>query len=272
MNNTKKTFLYIILAFAAIVFTLPIFWIIVSSFKTRTELFSWPPTLIPNELTFQNYFNILNSNEFIVYFKNTSIVAVLSTIITLLINSMAGFALAKYKFKGRNIVFLGFLAVLMIPLEIRMVPTFTIIRSFGLYDKLAGIIIPPAASPTGVFLIRQYMITIPDELMESARIDGASEWRIFWSIMLPLVKPALIALTIFSFMWRWNDFLNPFIVINSPSKYTLQIAIANFVGQYGIEWSSLLPMNVISMIPVLLVFLFFQRYFVKGIAMSGLKM
>lgn len=153
-----------------------------------------------------------------------------------------------------------------------MVPIFIVLRNLGLYNSLWGIIIPPAATPTGVFLVRQYMTTIPDEVLESARIDGASEWRIFSMIILPLSKPVLTALTIFSFMWRWNDFLWPFVVLSTESKYTIQVAIANFVGQFSVDWNSLLAMNIVAMIPVLLVFLFFQRYFVKGIAMSGMKM
>lgn len=273
MNNKTKSIIgHLSLAIFAFIFVFPIIWVFISSLKTSTELFSWPPTLWPDNPTIENYISSFQKGDFLLYFKNSLIVAVFATILTLIINSMAGYALAKYKFKGNKIIFFAFISTLMIPAEVTMVPVFIVLRFFGMYDSLWGIIIPPAATPTGVFLVRQFMVTIPDELMESARIDGASEWKIFWKIMLPLAKPVLIALTIFSFMWRWNDFLGPFIILSTQTKYTIQVAIANFVGQYSIDWTSLLSMNVIAMIPVLIVFLIFQKHFVKGIAMSGMKM
>jgi len=273
MNNKVKNILwYVILLSFSLIFVLPIIWIFISSLKTSNEIFSWPPTILPNEVTFSNYITAFSKGNFVTYFKNSIFVAVTATALTLLINSMAGYALAKFDFKGNKVIFFLFIATLMIPLQVIMVPIFIVLRNLGLYNSLWGIIIPPAATPTGVFLVRQYMTTIPDEVLESARIDGASEWRIFSMIILPLSKPVLTALTIFSFMWRWNDFLWPFVVLSNESKYTIQVAIANFVGQFSVDWNSLLAMNIVAMIPVLLVFLFFQRYFVKGIAMSGMKM
>ncbi len=273
MNNKVKNILgYGVLLLFSLIFVLPIIWIFISSLKTSNEIFSWPPTIIPNKVTFSNYITAFSKGNFITYFKNSIFVAVTATALTLLINSMAGYALAKFDFKGNKLIFFLFISTLMIPLQVIMVPIFIVLRNLGLYNSLWGIIIPPAATPTGVFLVRQYMTTIPDEVLESARIDGASEWRIFSMIILPLSKPVLTALTIFSFMWRWNDFLWPFVVLSNESKYTIQVAIANFVGQFSVDWNSLLAMNIVAMIPVLLVFLFFQRYFVKGIAMSGMKM
>lgn len=271
-NRIKNMLLYLFLIVIGLVFVLPIIWIFISSLKSSSELFSWPPSLVPQKITFDNYINVFNKGNFAIYFKNSTIVTTIATILTLLFNSMAGYALAKFKFKGNNLIFFLFIATLMIPLEVIMVPIFIVLRTMGLYNTLWGIIIPPAATPTGVFLIRQYMTTIPDEVIESARIDGASEWRIFSMIILPLAKPVLTALTIFSVMWRWNDFLWPFVVLSSEKRYTIQVAIANFVGQFSVDWNSLLAMNIVAMIPVLLVFIFFQRYFVKGIAMSGMKM
>jgi len=273
MNNKVKNILwYVVLLSFSLIFVLPIIWIFISSLKTSNEIFSWPPTILPNNVTFSNYITAFSKGNFVTYFKNSIFVAVAATALTLLINSMAGYALAKFDFKGNKVIFFLFIATLMIPLQVIMVPIFIVLRNLGLYNSLWGIIIPPAATPTGVFLVRQYMTTIPDEVLESARIDGASEWRIFSMIILPLSKPVLTALTIFSFMWRWNDFLWPFVVLSNESKYTIQVAIANFVGQFSVDWNSLLAMNIVAMIPVLLVFLFFQRYFVKGIAMSGMKM
>jgi alpha-1,4-digalacturonate transport system permease protein len=163
------------------------------------------------------------------------------------------------------------IATLMIPLQVIMIPIFLLEKNLGLLNTLWGIIIPPAATPTGVFLTRQYMMTIPNSLIESARIDGGGEWFIFARIILPLAKPIVATLAIFSFMWRWNDFLWPFIVISRQKKYTIQLALSNFVGQYDVDWSSLLSMTVIAIIPMVLVFLFFQKYFIKGLTAGGVK-
>lgn len=272
MNRWQTRLLQVGGILLAFLFVVPFFWIVVSSFKSGTELFAWPPTMLPKNPTLANYFDALNKGNFARYFANSLYVSTISTIITLWINAMAGYALAKFSFKGDKIIFYSFIATLMVPLQVIMVPIFLVVRTLGLYNSLWGIIIPPAATPTGVFLVRQYMITIPDEIIESARIDGASEWRIFWIVMMPLAKPVLTALTIFSFMWRWNDFLWPFIVISNERNYTIQVAIANFVGQFYVDWNSLLAMSVLAMIPVLIIFVVFQRHFMKGIALSGLKM
>jgi alpha-1,4-digalacturonate transport system permease protein len=184
---------------------------------------------------------------------------------------MAGYALSKFRFKGENVIMLLILSTIMLPLEVIMVPIFSVLRFFGLYNSLWALIIPPAATPTGIFLMRQYLLTIPDEVIQSARIDGASEWRIFWSIILPNAKPAIATLAIFSFMWRWNDYVWPLIAINSPKKYTLQLAIANFSGEFGIDYNSIIAMSALAMIPMLIVFLIFQRQFVQGTVDSGMK-
>ncbi|WP_299432246.1 carbohydrate ABC transporter permease [uncultured Meiothermus sp.] len=195
----------------------------------------------------------------------------MSTLIALLTNSMAAFALAKYRFVGRQALFLLTLATIMIPLQVIMVPIFLVLRNLGLTDTLWGIIIPPAATPTGVFLLRQYMLSIPDEILESARIDGASEWAIYWRIILPLSIPALATLAIFSFTWRWNDFIWPFIVISSEQNATLQLALARLVGQFGVDWSTLLAATTITLLPMLIVFLLLQRYFLGNLMAGSVK-
>lgn len=188
-----------------------------------------------------------------------------------MINSMAGFALAKYKFKGDTILLVGFISTLMIPLEVIMIPIFKVLSFLGMFNTSLALIIPPAATPTGVFLIRQYLLSVPDELLEAARMDGATEWRIYSQIILPLCKPILAVLAIFSFMWRWDDFLWPLIGISDPSLYTIQLALSNFIGEFNVDWGSLLAMSVITMIPVLVVFIIFQRQFVSGMVTSGMK-
>ena len=184
---------------------------------------------------------------------------------------MSGYALAKFRFKGDTIIMIIILSTIMLPLEIIMVPIFTVLRTFDMIDTRWALIIPAAATPTGIFLMRQYLLTIPDEVIQSARIDGASEWRIFRSIIIPNAKPAIATLAIFSFMWRWNDYIWPRIAINSQSKYTLQLAIANFSGQYGNDYGSIIAVSAFSMIPMLIVFLIFQKQFVQGTASSGMK-
>ncbi len=203
---------------------------------------------------------------------NTVFVTVVATVITLLINSMAAFALAKYKFKGRLTFTLLIVATLLIPSTIILVSLFFVVWSFGIFGSLWGVIIPAAATPTGVFLLRQYMLTIPDELLEAARMDAASEWRIFWRIVLPLSLPALSVLAILSTIWRWNDFLWPLIVlISDPAQHTIQIGLTTFSGEFDQDHHYILAMTVVSLIPVTLVFVWLQRFITTGIATTGLK-
>ncbi|MBD0382323.1 carbohydrate ABC transporter permease [Paenibacillus sedimenti] len=262
---------YLLLTVLSLLWIFPVIWIILSAFKTNPDLYAFPPKFWPEPVTFEHFAQAFEKGNFGKYFLNSAIVTVSSTLLLLLINSMAGFALAKYRFKGDTVLLVGFISTLMIPLEVIMIPIFKVISFLGLYNNLLSIIIPPAATPTGVFLLRQYLLSVPDELLEAARIDGASEWRIYSRIIVPLCKPILAVLAIFSFMWRWDDFLWPLIGISDPSKYTIQLALSNFIGEFNVDWGSLLAMSVITMIPVFIVFLIFQRYFVSGMVTSGMK-
>lgn len=271
MNRKTGVAQYALYSVFVFIFLFPVVWVLLSSLKTQAELFRYPLTFFPENPTFENYRKAFGSGRFLQYLKNSSFVAIVSTVITVMINTMAGYALSKYHFRGRDTIFFVMIATLMIPLQVIMIPIFLLEKNIGLLNTLWGIIIPPAATPTGVFLARQYMMTIPNSLIESARIDGAGEWFIFQRIILPLAKPIVATIAIFSFMWRWNDFLWPFIVISQQRKYTLQLALSNFVGQYNIDWSSLLSMTVIAIIPMVIVFLFFQKYFIKGLSTGGVK-
>ena len=226
-----------------------------------------------NEMKFawSNYTEVFGKFSFGVYLWNSVFITVVATIITLLFNSMAAFALSKYQFKGQKTVFVLIIATLMIPPTIILVPAFLVISSVGLLNSLWGVILPAVATPTGVFLLRQYMLTIPDELLEAARMDHASEWRIYWKIVLPLAAPAMAVLAIFSVMWRWNDFLWPLIVLSKSEKFTLQLALNSFQGELNTQWHYLLAMTVITLIPISLVFAFLQKYIATGIASAGVK-
>jgi len=262
---------YLALLLGIVIMFLPVLWVVFSSFKSLEEIYRIPPPFLPEKWIIANYTEALQKFPFLRYLVNSVTVTVAATVITLAINSMAAFALSKYRFRGRDLIFLLILGTLMIPLQVIMVPVYMVMAKLHLVNTLWGIIIPPSATPTGVFLLRQYMITIPDELIEAARIDGAGEWRIFAQIILPLARPALAVLSIFSIMWRWNDFLWPLIVINDPNLFTLQLGLARFRGELVTDWNYVLAMTVLTMLPITLVFAFLQRYLVSGIATTGLK-
>ena len=260
-----------LLSVGVIIVVLPVIWIMLSSFKDPTELAARPPTLIPQRWAVENYQQALNTYNFLTYFKNSIFVTSIATILTLTINSMAAFAFAKYNFRGRDGLFMLTLAMIMIPLQVILIPIYQVVSSLGLVNTYWGMIIPAAATPTGVFILRQYMLTIPDELLESARIDGASEFRIFLRIILPLARPALAVVAIFSVMWRWNDFLWPLIVAQDQKLYTLPVALAILNGQLVVPYNVVLAMSVLSILPVLFMFVFLQRQIIQGISQTGLK-
>lgn len=262
---------YILLCFISFIFIFPLLWVVLSSLKPQSELFTYPLTILPRFPTLENYVKAFTSGDFVTYNKNSIFVSVVATFITITVNVMAGYALSKFWFKGRDLIFSLMISTLMIPLQAIVIPIFLLLKNLGMLNTLWGIIIPPAASPTGVFLARQYIQTIPNSLIEAARIDGSGEFRIFIKIIIPLAQPIIATIAIFSFMWRWNDFLWPFIVISVKKKMTLQLALANFVGQFQINWGQLLAMTVVTMIPIIIVFLGLQKYFVTGLTAGGVK-
>jgi alpha-1,4-digalacturonate transport system permease protein len=223
------------------------------------------------KLATENYTSLFDRFNFGLYFWNSVFITVIATIITVLFNSMAAFALAKYQFRGRTFVFILIIATLMIPSTINLVPIFLVVSELGLVNSPWGVIWPAVATPTGVFLLRQYMLTIPDDLLDAARMDHASEWKVYWRIVLPLTAPALAVLVIFSVMWRWNEFLWPLIVLNRSEEFTLQLALNSFQGELQTSWSSILAMTVLTLLPITLVFALLQKYITTGIAQSGVK-
>ena len=218
-----------------------------------------------------NYVEGIESFNFTTYLSNSLIVTAVATLLTLLVNSMAAFALSKYRFRGRDAIFMVMLSTLMVPLSVVLVPVILVINGVGLNNNLLGVIVPAAATPTGVFLLRQYMLTLPDELLDAARIVGASEWRIYAQVVLPLTRPALAVLAIFSIMWRWNDFLWPLIVLTRSELFTLQVGLNSFQGELNVRWHLILAMTVLTLLPISLVFAVLQKYITTGIATTGMK-
>lgn len=262
---------YVVLIAMTIIILVPLAWTVLSSFKTQAELGMIPPRVLPQSFAPTNYTEAIAQFRFSTYLKNSVIVTVGATLLTVAINTMCAYGLAKYNFRGRGLLFLLVLATIMVPLQVILIPVYQVASQLGLVNSYLGLIIPPAATPTGVFLLRQFMLGLPDELIEAARVDGAGEFRTFLRIILPLCGPPIAVVTIFSVMWRWNDFLWPLIISQSQDMYTLPVALAQFNSQQTVPFNYILAMSVVSMIPVIIIFLFLQRQIVTGIASTGLK-
>jgi len=254
-----------------LIFLGPVLWAIYSAFRPSRDLFVFPPNISLTGFSLQNFRAVFASGDVTRYALNSLLVAATSSVITILASSMAGFALAKFKFPGRNLIFMTILATLLIPIQVLMVPVFLVLKTLGWVNQLIGIIVPPAATPTGTFMMRQFIRGIPDEMIEAARLDGASNWKIYRHIILPLCAPMSAALGIVTFTWRWNDYLWPLIVVNNQDKFTLQLALANLVGTNTVEWGTLLAYAILVLVPVLVAFLLFQRLFLKGQIGSAIK-
>ncbi|WP_329013020.1 carbohydrate ABC transporter permease [Streptomyces sp. NBC_00690] len=270
----KKPTAYVVLGLGLVLMAAPFAWMALSAFKTKPELAASPPVWIPTEWTLANFRELLELLDLPRYFLNSTIVAALVTLSNLLFCSMLGYALAKLNFAGRNKLFGLVLGALMVPGNLMLLPLFVLMSKMQLIDSYAGLVLPFAAGAFGVFLMRQFMLSVPDELLEAARLDGAGEWYIFWRIVMPLVKPALATLAILTFLQSWNNFVWPLIATNDPDKYTLPVALATFAtdpnranGANGV----LMAGSFLVVLPVLLVFAVLQRYFTQGIATAGLK-
>ena len=250
---------------------LPLVWTVIASFETFAETQHFPPILRPATLRWQNYQEVLQLSPFPRWFLNTLIVTVLVVVANLLTCSLAGYAFARLRFFGRDVVFLLVLATLMIPFQVIMIPTFLIVRKLGLIDTLWALVVPNLTGAFGVFLLRQFFKTLPIELEEAARIDGASRLGILFKIVLPLSGPVLATLAVVTFMWTWNDFLWPLVTIYSERNMTLQLGLLTFQGAHKTNTNLLMAANVMSMLPVLGLFFLAQRYFIRGIATTGLK-
>lgn len=268
---SKSIFLHGVIFIMFFLTLVPFLWMVSTSLKPEEGIFSIPPQIIPWPLTFEYYTDLFEKIKFFVFFGNSLFVSLAITGLNLLLNSLAAYAFAKHKFPGREKIFTLLLLTMMIPGQVSMMPVFLILKSLHLLNTFTGLIIPGSTSVFGIFLMRQFMKGIPNEILESARMDGCGEFRILWSIVLPLCRPALATMTIFTFMGAWNEFLWPLIIMTKESKYTLPVALANLNGQQNTEWGLLMAGSLIVILPILIMFIMMQKYFVKGMVFSGLK-
>lgn len=255
----------------AVVMLFPVYWMLVTALRPKGEIFTRQIHLWPSEVVWSNFAKAWTSLPFSQWYVNSLVIALIAVVITVSINLLAGYTFAKYRFPGRNIIFFAMLSTLMIPIQAIIVPEFLIVAKLGWVDTYWGVVFPRAAEAFGIFMVRQFMMSIPDELIEAARLDGASEFAIFRKVVLPLSKPAIAVLVIFTFMWRWNDFAWPIAVLQSQGAYTVPLGLNLMRGPYGTEWSYMMGMALVSIVPMLLIFFLFQRHFVRGIASTGLK-
>jgi len=267
-----KVIVYAILILIAVLMIIPFIWMLSASIKSDREVFQMNPfVLIPENPKFSNYHDIWTKIPMLKFAENTIFLTIVVTFLQLLTSSFAAYSFAKLEFKHKNTLFFAYIATIAMPWQVYMVPQFIMMRKFGLNDKLLAIICLQAFSAFGVFMMKQFYEDIPNELCEAARIDGMSEYRIYASIMLPLSKPALSTLTIFTFVNTWNDYLGPLIYLKSEQKKTIQLGLKMFISQYSSDYGLIMAGSVLSLIPVLAVFLCLQKYFVEGVAATGLK-
>ncbi|WP_022886802.1 carbohydrate ABC transporter permease [Glaciibacter superstes] len=271
-NTTRKTVLYVVLTLGVVAMVFPFIWMVLGSFKTNAEIRRSPLGFLPENPTLDNYAQLFGRLDFTTFFTNSVIVAVFVTLGNIVFSSMVGYALAKLEFAGKRLLFGMVLGTLMVPGVVTFVPLFVLTSNLGLVNSYPGLILPFLITPLGVFLMRQFIGSLPDDIIEAARIDGASEWRIFLRVIMPLCGPAVAVLTILTFLGSWNNFLWPLVVATSEEKYTLPVALALYsVGQNAAQYGLMMAGAVVVVIPVLLVFVVLQRYFVQGIALTGIK-
>lgn len=270
-NIVKMTLIYVLLLSASALLMIPFVWLISASLKLDRDVFTIPIQWLPRNPVWTNYIDIWTRIPLLTFLRNTVRLTVIITTMQLITSSFAAYAFSKLRFAGRNILFLAYIATIAIPWQVYMVPQFIMFRTMDLVNTHMAMIILQSFSAFGVFLMKQFYDTIPDELIEAARIDGMTEQKIWMRIMLPLAKPALATLTIFTFVFVWNDFLGPRLYLTTQSLWNIQIGMRMFIGQYASEFGLIMAIATVSLIPILIVFLALQRFFVQGIATSGLK-
>ncbi|MGW5666596.1 carbohydrate ABC transporter permease [Micromonospora sp. NPDC003776] len=271
-DRVARTVLHVVLVLGLLAVAGPFVWMALASVKPEREIRAVPPTWWPETFTLDNFRELFSRLDFPLYFVNSALVAAVVTVGNLLFCSLVGYALAKLRYPGKRMLFLAVLGMLMVPGMVTFVPQFVLVSNMSLTNTYAGLILPFLVGPFGVFLMRQFLQSIPDDLIEAARVDGAGEFRIFWRVVLPLCRPALATLGILTFLGSWNNFLWPLVVATTEDKYTLPVALALYsVGQNRTDYGLLLAGAVVVVLPVLIVFLLLQRHFLRGIATTGIK-
>lgn len=256
----------------AFVFVFPFLIMLTTAFKPSAEIFSAPPTFWPSAWTLEHFGAAMTQFPFWRYLFNTLLISVLSVIGTLLASPLVAYSLSKLHWPGRNVVFITVLATMMLPPQVTLIPIYMMWNGIGATNSYIPLIAPAfLGTPFFIFLIRQFLMSIPNELMEAAKMDGASEWRIYWDIVLPVARPALVTSAVFQFVWTWTDFLNPLIYINDDKAYTLSIGLYSFLGSHGVQWGPLMAACVLFTLPAVVIFILGQRYFIGGVAAGALK-
>ena len=269
---SASTWAYVFLVGGLVLMVGPFLWMLLGSIKPEADFLQSPPTILPSAPTTANYGRLFDQLDFPRFFFNSSVIALVVTVGTLVFCPMLGYALAKLRWHGKRVVMGLVLATLMVPAGITLIPNFILMSNLGLVNSYPGLILPFLAGPFGVFLMRQFMLGIPDELLEAARMDGANEFKIFWSVVMPIATPVLATLGILTFLGSWNNFLYPLVMATEPQMYTLPVALATFAtGQYQADHGMLMAGSVVLVVPVLIVFILFQRWITEGIATTGLK-
>ncbi len=268
-RDPRKILIWTLVALGGLVMIMPFAFMISTSLKGRGEVYDL--RLVPLAPTLENYAYLFRETKFVRWFLNSFSIASISTISVLFFDSLAGYVLCKYRFKGRQVVFVAILSTLMIPTEMLVIPWYVMSKNMGWLDTYWGIMFPGMITGFGVFLMKQFFETVPDALIDAARIDGLGEFRIFWEVALPLVTPALSALAIFTFLGSWTAFLWPLIVTNSSSNYTVPVGLASFSGEFSTEWNMIMTGAAVATIPTLVVFILLQKYIIRGVILSGVK-
>lgn len=271
-KQAAQTFTYLVLLVVLIATVTPFYWMVNTSLQTRENVFRYPPLLIPDPVNTENYSRVFTLMPMANALRNSIFVSSTATLGTLLTCSMAAYAFAKIKFRGKGAFFMGFLSTIMIPGQVTLIPLFIVFSRLGWVDTHLPLMVPfMLLNAYGVFLLRQFMLGIPEDYIEAGKLDGANHFQIYWSIVLPLCKPALITLGLFSFIGNWNNFLGPLIFLNTDTLFTVPLIINSFRTVYNVEWGLLMAASVVSIIPCLILYLVGQRYFVEGVTLAGLK-
>ena len=267
----KRLLIFIILLVVSIIIVVPYVWMLSNSFKTTMETLTDPMHIIPQDPTLAGYEKVLTKSPFFKWLWNSCFVTGINTIVILFTSSIVGYIFARFEFKGRNFLFAMLVFTMMVPAQVTMITTFIIIDGVGLYNSVWALIIPSFVNVFGIYLCKQYCEEIPKELIESAKIDGAGNFRIYWNIVIPQIRPALGALAIFTFLEYWNDYLNPLIYLSSTDNMTLPLALSYFSTQHSTDLSATMAASALIMIPAAIVFIIFQKQFIKGLALTGMK-